>query len=157
MKKFKENPNFIPCTPVIGKETLGGYPFRWNITAASAWIEKNMNQVELSTVHVNPPSLGGDSDNQDEEFIPKADLTKPVIVIRMRLEFYRLIDGNHRVANARRLGVKELLAYYLTEWQHRQFLTFEKSNQKYVDYWNGKLKDFEIDGGRWGVVGSLSV
>ncbi len=54
------------------------------------------------------------------------------------------------MANARRLGVKELLAYYLTEWQHRQFLTFEKSNQKYVDYWNGKLKDFEIDGGRWG-------
>ncbi|MCP2033600.1 hypothetical protein L1279_000583 [Planomicrobium sp. HSC-17F08] len=57
----------------------------------------------------------------DEEFIPKADLSRPVVMVRMRPEFFRLMDGNHRVAKARRLGVKELPAYYLTPAQHRQF------------------------------------
>ena len=155
MRKLKENPNFIPCKPVIGDEILGGYPFKWNVTAVSAWIEKNLNQVELSTVQVNTPSPGADSENLDEEFIPIADLTRPIIVLRMRPESFRLIDGNHRVAKARRLGVKELPTYYLTELQHREFFTFKEADRMYVDYWNDKLKMLEKDGGQWGVVGSV--
>lgn len=34
--ELKENPVFLPCVPVMGDETLGGYPFRWNITSAAA-------------------------------------------------------------------------------------------------------------------------
>lgn len=57
----------------------------------------------------------------DEAFIPQSDLSKPLIMARMRPEFFRLIDGNHRVAKARRLGVTELPAYYLTPEQHRHY------------------------------------
>lgn len=155
MRMLKENPNFMPCVPVIDDEVLGGYPFRWNITAASAWIEENLNLVELSTVQVNPSNQGADSEELDEEFIPKADLTRPIIIVWMRPEFFRLIDGNHRVAKARRLGVKELPAYYLTELQHRKFFTFKEADKMYVDYWNDKVKMLEKDGGKWGVVGSV--
>ena len=115
MRKLMENPDFFPCTPVLEDELFGSYPFKWNITAATTWIEKNLNQVELSTVQVNPPSPGADSENLDEVFIPKADLTRPIVMVWMRPEFFKLIDGNHRVAKARRLGVKELPAYYLTD------------------------------------------
>jgi len=114
MRKLKENPDFSPCTPAIGDEVLGCYPFKWNITKISTWIDEHLSEVELSTVQVNPPSMGADSENLDEEFIPKANLTRPVIIVRMRPEFFRLIDGNHRVAKERHLGVKELPAYYLT-------------------------------------------
>jgi len=107
MKKLKDNLDFSPCTPEIGDEVLGGYPFKWNITRVSTWIDNNLSEVELSTVHINPSSVGVDSENLDEEYIPKADLTRPMIVVRMRPEFFRLIDGNHRVVKARRLSVKE--------------------------------------------------
>jgi hypothetical protein len=157
MKKLKANTDFIPCTPVVGDEMLGGYPFKWNVTRATEWIEQNLEQVELSVVQVDPPSPGADSANLDEAFIPNADLSKPIIMVRMRPEFFRLIDGNHRVAKARRLGVKELPAYYLTEAQHRQFFTYEEADRLYVDYWNEKLKMLEKEGRAWGIVGEVRV
>lgn len=156
MRKLKEYSNFIPCEPEIGDEILGGYPFNWNVTAVSAWIEKKLNQVELSTVQVNPSSPRVDSENLDEDFVSKTDLTRPIIV-RMRPESFRLIGGNHRVAKARRLGVKKLPAYYLTEMQHRQFFAFAEADQMYVDYWNDKLKMFEKGGGKRSVVGSVQL
>ena len=157
MGELKENLGFIPCEPVLGDETLGGYPFRWNITSAAAWIEENLDQVELSVVQLNPSSPEADPKNLDEDFIPKADLSKPVIMVRMRPEFSRLIDGNHRVAKARRLGVKELPAYYLTEEQHRRFFMLEEADRMYVDYWNDKLKMIKKDRGRWGIIGDVRV
>lgn len=157
MRKLKENPNFKPCEPVEGDEMLGGYPFRWNITRVTAWIEENPDQVELSVVQIGPPGQGADSLHLDEAFIPQADLTKPVIMAWMRPEFFRLIDGNHRVAKARRLGVSELPAYYLTEEQHRQFFTLEQADRIYVDYWNEKLKTMKKDRGNWGVIGEARV
>ena len=157
MKELKENPTFVPNVPVVGDETLGGYPFGWNITRASAWVQENLEGVELSLVQVEPPGPGLGSANLDEAFIPQADLSKPLIVVRMRPEFFRLIDGNHRVAKARRLGVAELPAYYLTPEQHRQFFTFEDMDKRYVDYWNDKWKMFKKDKGRWGVVGEMKV
>lgn len=101
--------------------------------------------------------MGMDSQSLDESFIPQADLSNPIIMVRMRPEFFRLIDGNHRVAKARRTGVKELPAYYLTQEQHRQFFTSEDMQERYVDYWNDKLKWFKKDKGRWGVVGEVEV
>lgn len=157
MRELKENPGFIACEPVAGDETLGGFPFRWNITRASAWIAEHLDEVELSVVQVRQPAAGADSAELDEAFIPQADLSKPLIVVRMRPEIFRLIDGNHRVAKARRLGVTELPAYYLTEQQHRQFFTLAEADRMYVDYWNGKLEDLKKDKGRWGVIGSMKV
>ncbi|MDN3451884.1 hypothetical protein QMA09_16965 [Planococcus sp. APC 3906] len=136
---------------------LGGFPFNWNITRATEWIDQNPEQVELSVVQVGPSSPWADSANLDEAYIPQADLAKPVILVRMRPEFFRLIDGNHRVAKARRLGVAELPAYYLTQEQHRQFFTSADMQNRYVEYWNDKLKAFKRDKGRWGVVGDFQV
>lgn len=157
MKKLKENPDFIPCTPVEGDEMLGGFPFNWNITRATEWICQNADQVELSVVQVGPPGPRADSPNLDETYIPQADLARPVILVRMRPEFFRLIDGNHRVAKARRLGIAELPAYYLTQEQHHQFFTSADMQKRYVEYWNDKLKTFKRDKGRWGVVGEFQV
>lgn len=157
MNELKENPHFLPCTPVAGDEMLGGFPFNWNITRATEWIDENRDQVELSVVQVAPPGPGADSAKLDEAFIPQADLNKPLIMVRMRPEFFRLIDGNHRVAKARLLGVNELPAYFLTQEQHRQFFTSTDMQKRYVDYWNDKLKMFKKDRGRWGVVGETRV
>ncbi|AQQ54186.1 hypothetical protein B0X71_14445 [Planococcus lenghuensis] len=136
---------------------LGGYPFRWNITTATAWIEANLEQVQLSVVQIGPPEPGADSDSLDADFIPKADLSKPVIMVRMRPEVFRLIDGNHRVAKARRSGVKELPAYYLTAEQHRRFFTLPEADRLYVPYWNEKIDLVEKYRGKWAIVGEAQI
>ncbi|MBX0313297.1 hypothetical protein [Planococcus glaciei] len=75
----------------------------------------------------------------------------------MHPEFFKLMDGNHRVAKARRLGVKGLPVYYLTPAQHRQFFTFEEADRLYVDYWNDKLKWLEKECRPWGSVGEARI
>lgn len=157
MKELKVNPAFISCKPVPGDEMLGGFPFNWNVSRALEWIQENLDVVELSVVKIGPAGPGVDSANLDEDFLQQADLTKPLIMVRMRPEFFRLIDGNHRVAKARHQGIAELPAYYLTPEQHRQFFTSEDMDKRYVDYWNDKLKFFKKEKGRWGVVGEAEV
>ncbi|MBU9673917.1 ParB N-terminal domain-containing protein [Planococcus sp. CP5-4] len=157
MSKIKANRNFTPCVPVVDDETFGGFPFTWNITSAQSWIEQNFDQVEQSVVQVAPLSTGLDSDSLDEAWIPQADLTKPLLVVRMRPEVFKLIDGNHRVAKARRLGITELPSYYLTEQQHRQFFTRQQSDTMYVDYWNEKVEQVERGWGKWAIVGEMKV
>ena len=157
MRKLKANRNFTPCVPVVDDETFGGFPFTWNITHVQTWIDNNLDQVDLSVVQIAPPSKGVDSDFLDEAWIPEADLTKPVIIAWMRPEFFKLIDGNHRVAKARRMGVAELPAYYLTEQQHRQFFAREQADMMYVKYWNEKLEQVEKGWGQWAVVGQMKV
>lgn len=157
MKELKEKRDFVPCIAVPGDEMLGGFPFNWNISRAAEWVGDNLDQVELSVVQIGPPDPGVDSKNLDEDFLSQADLSKPIIMVRMRPEFFRLIDGNHRVAKARRIGVKELPAYYLTQEQHRQFFTAADMDKRYVAYWNDKLKNFRKHKGRWGVPGEVEV
>ena len=52
MKKLILDPDFVPCTPVVGEETLGGFPSNWNITRTREWVGEKLEQVELSVVPI---------------------------------------------------------------------------------------------------------
>ena len=54
---------------------------------------------------------------------------------------YNLIDGNHRVARARREGLPSILAYRIHCPEHVAFLTSVLAYEKYVEYWNSKVDD----------------
>ena len=54
-----------------------------------------------------------------------------------------MIDGNHRVEKARKMGILKVPAYRLSIPQHVRFLTDKKAYVCYVEYVNGKLKDAE--------------
>lgn len=45
MKELKVDADFIPCLPVVGDEMMGSFPFGWNVSRASEWIEENLDQV----------------------------------------------------------------------------------------------------------------
>jgi hypothetical protein len=53
---------------------------------------------------------------------------------------YDLIDGNHRLEKARRMGIKNVLAYKLNAEQHVRFLTSKMAYVAYIEYWNSKLE-----------------
>jgi hypothetical protein len=82
----------------------------------------------------------------NEEHLPTVDLTKPVIVAEISPGRYSVIDGNHRLEKAKRLGLGKLPAYRILPEQHIKFLTTEQGYRAYIEYWNGKLKDAALRG-----------
>ena len=68
------------------------------------------------------------------------EISRPVILAEISPGRYNLIDGNHRMEKARRMGMESLPAYKLNAEQHIRFLISRKAYVAYVEYWNGKLE-----------------
>jgi len=54
---------------------------------------------------------------------------------------YNVIDGHHRIANARREGASTVPAGRVRCPNHIVFLTSARAYESYVEYWNSKLKE----------------
>lgn len=76
-----------------------------------------------------------------EAHLAAVDVTRPVIIAEISPGRYNVIDGNHRMEKARRLGFDTVKAYKLGPEQHLQFLTTSQGYSAYIEYWNGKLRD----------------
>ena len=77
----------------------------------------------------------------DEEYIDSVIIEEPVILAEIAPGRYNLIDGNHRMEKAKRLGYKDIMAYKLSPEQHVMFLTSCHSYDKYIVYWKDKLSE----------------
>jgi len=135
-RKLKISKRFTPC-PVDDDDEL--YPngiFVFNITKIAKYIEDSGIPTEEILVKDFPKQ----SSRFDENHMPSVDVSKPVIIAEISPGRYNVIDGNHRMEKARRLGLEKLKAYRLMQEQHLPFLTTERGYQSYVEYWNQKLK-----------------
>ena len=113
----------------------------FNITKMLEWILDNTDEVVVEEVATDEFPWGSSTLNQSH--LDSVDLDQPIIVAEIAPGRYNVIDGNHRMEKARRMGVASLPAYRLGPEQHTRFLTNRKSYEAYVDYWNEKLKDLE--------------
>jgi hypothetical protein len=134
--KLKFSKRFIPCPVDDGDEMYPNGIFVFNITKMADFIRNNRFPCEEILVK-DYRSYS----KFNEEHLPTVDLTKPVIVAEISPGRYSVIDGNHRLEKARRLGLEKLPAYRVTAEQHLRFLTTEQGYRAYIEYWNGKLKD----------------
>jgi hypothetical protein len=75
----------------------------------------------------------------DEAYVDKVDVSQPVIMAEIAPGRYNLIDGNHRMEKARRMGLVSLLAYKMNVERHMRFLTDKKAYITYIEYWNNQL------------------
>jgi hypothetical protein len=130
--------NFKPCPAEEGDELYPNGIFVFNITKMMQFIQDN--DIPCEEVLVKDFSRG--SSKFTDDCVETVDVTKPVIIAEISPGRFNVIDGNHRMENARRLGIDKVMAYKLSPEQHLQFLTTEKSYLAYVEYWNSKLKDF---------------
>lgn len=135
-RKLKINKRFAPCPEEDGDELYPNGIFVFNITKLVEYIQRNGIVCEELLVE----DFSGGSSKFNEEHLPSVDVTKPVIIAEISPGRYNVIDGNHRMEKARRLGLKKMPAYMVTPEQHVQFLTTEKGYLAYVEYWNDKLK-----------------
>ena len=77
----------------------------------------------------------------DKDAILAANLARPIVLAEISPDNYNLIDGNHRVARAKREGVQILPGWMIRCPHHVGFLTSTTAYEKYVEYWNGKVKE----------------
>ncbi len=136
-RRQKINKRFTPCPEEDGDELYPNGIFVFNITKLAEYIQRN--GIVCEEVLVEDFSRG--SSNFNEEHLPSVDVTKPVIIAEISPGRYNVIDGNHRMEKARRLGLKKMPAYKIAPEQHVRFLTTEKGYLAYVEYWNDKLKN----------------
>jgi len=128
---------FTPC-PADDEDEL--YPngiFVFNITKMMEFIRNSgIPCEEVMIKDFNKPTT-----KFEEDYLATVDVTKPIIVAEISPGRYNVIDGNHRMEQARRMGLDKIPAYKIGPDQHLQFLTTERGYLAYVEYWNSKLKE----------------
>lgn len=136
--KLKVDKAFQPCPAEPGDELYPNGIFEFNITRLLAFIEAHIERFPIGCVEgEDVPNYGGG--NLDEEAICTADLFRPILLAEISPGQFNLIDGHHRVAKARREGVRTLPAHRVACPHHVQFLTSTQAYERYVAYWNEKL------------------
>ena len=139
MKKLlKVDNDFTPCPADIGDELYPNGIFEFNITKILEHIQRNPDGITVENVTVS--DFPNDFSSINESYMDSTDISMPVILAEISPGRYNLIDGNHRMEKARRIGVKTLVAYKLSVEQHLQFLTSKKAYLA-IEYWNSKLRN----------------
>lgn len=142
--KLKLDKTFQPCPAEPGDELYPNGIFEFNITRLLAFVESRVERFPIECVEVEDiPDYGGE--NLDEEAICAADLFRPILLVEISPGLFNLIDGHHRVAKARREGVRTLPAHRVACPHHVQFLTSTRAYEQYTEYWNGKLAQVSRD------------
>jgi hypothetical protein len=140
-RKLKIDSRFTPCSVEDGDELFPNGIFVFNITKMTEYIMHS--RILFEEIQIRDFSRG--ASKFKEEHLAAVDITRPIIVAEISPGRYNVIDGNHRVEKARRLGMETIKAYKLGPEQHLQFLTTSQGYSAYVEYWNGKLKDEKRD------------
>jgi hypothetical protein len=139
LRTLKVDKNFTPCPVAVGDELFPNGIFEFNITKMLEYIQEHPD--DITTEEVSVSDFYKEFSSINESHMDFVEISGPVILAEISPGQYNLIDGNHRMEKARRLGIKSMPAYRLSAEQHMKFLTSEKAYAKYVDYWNGKIDD----------------
>jgi hypothetical protein len=140
MVRLKLNKKFQPCSADEGEELYRNGIFEFNITRLLAFIEAHREQFEVESITVaDIPDHGGA--HLEEKTVCAADLSRPILLAEISPGQYNVIDGNHRLGKARRERVQCLPAHRIHCPRHVPFLTSVLAYERYVEYWNSKVKD----------------
>ena len=143
MQKLKADAGFTPCPVHDGDELFPNGIFEFNVTRILEHIENTPSDVDLVEIAVS--DFCSEFSSLDESHVDSVDISRPVVLAEISPGNYNLIDGHHRMAKARRLGIDRMQAYRLTVLQHIAFLTSVKAYLSYVEYWNNKQEAEQIN------------
>lgn len=138
-RKLTINNNFTPCKVDIGDELFPNGIFEFNITKLLEHIKENQN--DFTILQFETKDFIEDFSSFNEAHLESVDISQPIILAEISPWKYNIIDGNHRVEKARRMGVKSVSAYTLNVKDHINFLTTQKAYISYIKYWNSKQED----------------
>ena len=137
-EKLTVDEDFVPCPVKKGDELYPNGIFVFSITKMIEYIRDNNDKIEL--VEVTVADFPRAFSTIDESHVDSVDVFQPVLLAEISPGRYNLIDGNHRMDKARKMGISHILAYKLNVKQHMAFLTEKKAYISYIEYWNEKLE-----------------
>jgi hypothetical protein len=141
--KLKLDKRYQPCPLGDGDEAYPNGIFEFNITRLLTFIDAHPEDFPLESISAaDIPDYG--SLRLDEAAVHSADLSRPVLLAEIAPGRYNLIDGHHRVAKARRDGVPTVHARRIAFPRHVLLLTSTEAYEKYVEYWNSKVKEMRV-------------
>jgi hypothetical protein len=141
--KLKLDKKYQPSPVAEGDEIYPNGIFHFNISRLLAFIDAHPSDFPVEALPVaDIPDYGGSPLN--EAAVRSADLSRPVLLAEIAPGRYNLIDGHHRVAKARRDGVPTVHARRIPCPRHVPFLTTTEAYEKYVEYWNSKVKEMRV-------------
>ena len=129
--------DFTPCPKSDGDEFYQNGMFVFNITKMTEYIIDNPEVFVPEEVAVKGLQKFL---SLNESHVDSVDISKPVVLAEIAPSQFYLIDGQHRVEKAHRLGMETIEAYRLNAHQHIRFLTSRKAYEIYVEYWNSKIE-----------------
>ena len=89
----------------------------WDIEKLLKDIEKfRIKSFDVKHLALNNPFHG------NEEYAMTTDITQPLIIVNLTENIDKLIDGNHRLQKALKLGAATIDAYYLSFEEHRNYI-----------------------------------
>ena len=129
---------FVPCPVDAGDELYPNGIFEFNITKMIVYIDKNPADIKFEMAAV--ADFPREFSSLDELHVDNVDISRPVIMAEISPGQYNLIDGNHRMEKAKRMGIKSVPIYKVKAEQHIKFLTTRKGYEAYIEYWNSKSR-----------------
>lgn len=140
VRRIKKNKKFQPAETADGDECFPNGIFEFNITKMINHIKGNPDIFNPEPIALKyfPPEFS----SINEGHMPNVCISDPVIIAEISPGRYNLIDGNHRMEKARRLGMETVMAYRLSMEEHVNFLTTYSAYEAYVKYWNDKINNF---------------
>lgn len=132
--------DFTPCPESDGDEFYPNGMFVFNITKMTEHIMDNPEVFVPEDVAVKELHSFF---SLSKSHVNSVNISKPVIIAEIAPSRFNLIDGQHRVEKAHRLGMETIKAYRLNVHQHIRFLTNRKAYEIYVEYWNSKIEEQE--------------
>ena len=140
MKHYlKLDKNFKPCPSVEEDELFVNGIFIFNISKMLAYIQAKQDLFTPEIVFVK--KIYSTYSTINEEHLDSVDILKPVILAEIAPGRYNLIDGHHRLEKAHRHNIDTIKAYRLQPSQFVHFLTSLEAYEKYVIYWNNKIRE----------------
>jgi len=130
--------NYVPASKDDGDELFPNGIFVFNITKMIEYIREHKDEMPLHSIEVR--AFTRDFSRLNENHIDQSDVTVPLILAEISPGKYNVIDGNHRIEKAYRMGLDHMAAYKLKPEQHILFLTSLKAYHAYIEYWNSKIK-----------------
>jgi hypothetical protein len=139
--KLRLDEGFQPCPVEPGDEIYPNGIFEFNITRLLAFVQEHPDRFPVEQADLSEFPDYGNNPHINEETVRLADLSRPILLAEIAPGRYSVIDGNHRLAKARRQGAAALPAYRLQCPTHVPFLTSAFAYEKYVEYWNDKVRN----------------
>lgn len=139
-RKMYLNKDYRLCPAKENDEVFRNGIFQFNISK----ILEDIQSGELVVVKENIDikewfRWHGHSASLNENHLPTVEINSTIIQAEIRPGIFSIIDGNHRIEKAFRLGKSSIGSFKLTGEQLIPYFITLKGYQAFVEYWNSKL------------------